>query len=156
MRILSVIIFFLLVGCSSHIERGSLTEEEYYNKITNKLDSKDVIVNCGSGESNEGEFIRIDKDFLIIKEAIEIKEIKTSDVKSIEYKRGSAFAGAIMGALAGFGAGIIIVELTDANINIGGGSKNPEMFLSIPLGILVGAIWGGIEIGGYKTIELEK
>ncbi len=152
--LLSLILF--IVGCSSsYLEKGSLTEEEYIRKINTELKNENVIVNSNN-KSDEGLFIRIDSKTLLISKSNEIEEISKNDILSIEYKSGSILLGSIAGTFAGFVAGLLLVKVSGATINFGGGSKNPEYFMAIPITTLVGSIWGGIEGNSYKTIEFNK
>ncbi len=156
MRLLLLPLLIFFIGCSSsHLEQGSLAEEEYLSKINKELNNEDVIVNYTDSKSEEGVFIRVDSKFLLIKQHNTIKEISINRVRSIEYQNGSVLAGSIVGGIVGFFAGALIVKASGATINFGGGSKNPEFILAIPFTTLAGTIWGGVQGNSYKTIKLE-
>jgi len=146
------------MGCSSHLERVSLTEkEEYFYNLNDELKNEDVVINYIDGKSTEGEFIKINKELLLIKYSNEIKEIKTDDICSLKYNDSSSIPGIIIGSIFGFLAGTSIVTATSAKINFGGGSENPAMFLMIPVGTIAGGIIGGTNaVNSFKTIEFKK
>ncbi len=138
-----------------HLEKGSLTKDEYLSKINKELNNENIIINYTNNKSEEGVFIRVDLKFLLIKQHNTIKEISINRVRSLEYQNGSVLAGSIVGGIVGFFAGALILKASGATINFGGGSKNQEYFLAIPLTTLAGTIWGGVQGNSYKTIKLE-
>jgi len=137
------------------MEKSFPTEENDLIIINRNLNSEDIIVNYINGRSEEGFFLRINNDFLLIKRSSEIREIPINDIHSIEYQEGSILLGSTLGALAGFVAGALIANASGATLNFGGGSENTEYFLAIPIFTLGGAIWGGIEGNEYSRIEFK-
>lgn len=151
-------LFFLMlfVGCSSHIEKGFLSEKEYLTKINNKLNDEHIVVNYSNNKTAKGKFIRIDSNILLISKSGELIEINKKDISSIKYNDDSILLGSLGGGLVGFVAGLLVVKISGATINFGGGSKNQEYFLAIPFTTLAGTIWGGVNASSYDTIEFNK
>ncbi len=156
MKKILLIFLLFLIGCSAHLERDGKTRDEFYKQINTKCTNKNVIVTLNTNKIEEGVFIKLDNDILTIKKGEEIKELLTHDILIIKYERGFSLSGMGIGALAGLGTGLLILQMSGGNVSLVDSRDGTIMILAIPTLATIGAVWGGFQIDKYDTIILNK
>lgn len=95
----------IFIGCSSHIERESMSDEEFYLQLNNKLDDETVILYHNKIKMIKGVFTEINSKSLSIWDYENYLQIATRKIDSIKYKDGTIAFGSTIGTLDGIGIG---------------------------------------------------
>ncbi len=154
--IILLIISLFLNSCSVHIEKNNRTTSEYLEQINMKCRGKDIIISFIKNKTEKGVFIKLDEQTLTIKKLDKVLTFNTSDIINITYDRGFSLSGMGIGAIAGLGASLFVVQISGAEGSFVDSSKGSAMILVIPLLTIIGAIWGGFQIDKYNTIIINK
>ena len=152
MKKLTFAFLIYFIGCSSHIERESMSDEEFYSELNNKLDSKTLIVYHDKTNMIEGVFAEINSESLSIWDNENYLKIETSEIDSLKYKDGPIILGATIGTVAGIGSGLLLFGAFGGQFDIGGGGNTNFAFV-IPITAIVGGIIMGNAVNTYKTIK---
>ena len=151
-----LIISFFINSCSVHIEKDKRTTYEYLAQINMECRGKDILLTFITNETEEGVFIKLDEQTLTIKKLDKVVTFNTHDVLNIKYNRGFSLSGLGIGAIAGLGASLFIVQLSGAKGSFVDSREGSAMIFAIPILTLIGAIWGGFQIDMYNTIIINK
>lgn len=163
-KTLIIVFLVLLTSCSVHLERNNKTISDYFEQINMEYNTKKVIVTFVTNETEEGIFIHLDKKTLAIQKESGIIEFSTKSILNIKYDRGFSFSGMGIGAVTGFGLGMLASlvgeRASGAKLNFvqgdGGGNGAVMILAIIPVFTIIGAVWGGLEIDKYNTVNLNN